>query len=85
MLPFEPTSPRRLGALLYTCMVCALMALGGISCGQRGPLYLPDSKPAVSSPAMTDPQAEETQGEASGTDTEAVAPEQDEEDDEEAP
>jgi len=83
MLPSETSLLRRFGALLYTCLVCASVSLGVISCGQRGPLYLPDSKPAASSAAATDSQAEKTKGKASAADAEALAPEPDEEEDEE--
>jgi len=85
MLPLEPTSLRRLRALLYTCMVCAFLALGGLSCGQRGPLYLPDSKPTAASPAAANSQANEPQPEQAEPDVEAATPGQDQEYDEETP
>jgi len=85
MLSFEPTSLRRLRSLLHCCSLCAFLALGGLSCGQRGPLYLPEPDPATAGPAEANPPADASPGEQPATDAEAPSTEQDEEYDEETP
>jgi predicted small lipoprotein YifL len=85
MHSIEMTPRRRLRAVTCTALLCVLLALGSLSCGQRGPLYLPDSKPGASGSAATRSQADGQPQEQPGTGAATATPEQGEEDDEETP
>ena len=58
------TNQRR-GARTWCCTitVSALLSLGGVSCGQSGPLFLPAAEPAVT---VEEPAASRDENETSG-------------------
>ena len=85
MHSFETTSCRRLRAVHCTALLSVFLALGGLSCGQRGPLYLPNSKPGASGPAAVPSPADGQPQEQAGMDAAKAPEDQDEEDDEETP
>jgi len=64
--PSRPT-PR---AALCAAVACVFLALGGVSCGQRGPLYLPPqdagSNGGTSGSAQADKDANESDAEVAG-------------------
>jgi len=85
MQTIETTPYRASRTALCAVMVSALLALGGVSCGQRGPLYLPESKPGVSDDAAANPQPGQPPQEQTGVDASAAPDGQDEDEDEATP
>ena len=53
------TSPGLYSASVRTFLLCLLAALATTACGQRGPLYLPQSEPRPAPPSepATQPQS----------------------------
>jgi predicted small lipoprotein YifL len=75
MQTMETTSRRSLPGMAGALLLSMLLGLGGASCGQRGPLYLPEAEPATA-PA---PQAQ------NAPDAPPASPAPPEEEDEETP
>jgi predicted small lipoprotein YifL len=79
--PSRPTPRAALGA----AVACVFLALGGVSCGQRGPLYLPEAQPGGPVPAAAKAQSDEPSQEQPATDAPAAPSEGHEKDDETSP
>jgi predicted small lipoprotein YifL len=66
---------RRTSRTTLRCLLLSLLlGLGAASCGQRGPLYLPETEPGAAGPVAASPQ-----------DAPAAQSARDEEEDEETP
>jgi len=85
MQTIETTSYRAFRSALCAVVVCALLGLGGVSCGQRGPLYLPESQPDVSDAAAANPQPGGPPQQQTNADASAAPDSQDEDEDEATP
>jgi predicted small lipoprotein YifL len=79
--PSRPT-PR---AVLCAAVACVFLALGGVSCGQRGPLYLPETQPVAPVPPAAKAQPDEPSQEQPAADASAASSDRDEKDDEATP
>jgi len=82
MHPIEMSSRRSSRAPLCATLLCLLLALAGASCGQRGPLYLPEEQPA--SPAA-EPGSDEPAQQQSGAEGPEASSDRDEEENEATP